>query len=97
MFRGDICSDVPVPEKKQSRQCQGCHTLPSCRPGFQYYLEISTLRELLVAIVQLAHERLGLLVNDLVSLEVASLREFLATHGTLVWPLPGMSPLVGLE
>ena len=60
-------------------------------------LQVAELGELLVARVELAGERLGGCVHDLVRAHVAALREHLAAHVAFVRTLAGVAPLVRLE
>jgi hypothetical protein len=60
------------------------------------YLEVTKLCELLAAVVELAGERLDLLVDNLVCSDIAALCERLAADVTGVWPLAGVTALMCL-
>lgn len=60
-------------------------------------LQIPELGELLAAVVELAGERLDLLVDDFVRSDVAALREGLAADVAVVWAFTGVPALVGLQ
>lgn len=60
------------------------------------YLQITQLSELLPAVIELAGERLDLLMNDFVSTYVAPLRESLPTDIATVRTFSCVSPLMCL-
>jgi hypothetical protein len=60
-------------------------------------LQISQLRELLPALVQLAGVRLRGRVDDFVGAHISVLRESFAADVAVVGALAGMAPLVGFE
>lgn len=70
------------------------------RSGFTFWrltnLKIAKLGELFPAIIKLASKRLDLLVNNHVCSDISALSEGLAADVAVIWPLPGMAPLVCL-
>ena len=60
-------------------------------------LEVAKLGELLPTIIKLAGEGLDLLVNNLVSTHVATLRKGFPTDIATVRPFAGVSPFVSLQ
>jgi hypothetical protein len=60
------------------------------------YLQIAKLSKLFSTIVKSTRERLDLLVHDLVSANIASLRKSLSADIAAVGSLPSVSPLVSL-
>ena len=61
------------------------------------HFEVAKLGELLAAVVKPACEWFDLLVDDLVSADVASLGKCLAANLASVWSFPGMPPFVCLQ
>jgi hypothetical protein len=60
------------------------------------YLQIAKLSKLFSTVVKSTRERLDLLVHDLVSANIASLRKSLSADIAAVGSLPSVSPLVSL-
>lgn len=61
------------------------------------YLQVPQLSELLATVIELASERLDLLMNDLMRSYVATLRKSLAALVAVVRSLSGMATLVSLR
>jgi hypothetical protein len=63
----------------------------------RFYLEVAELRELLPTVVELAGERLDLLMHNLVRSYVAALCECLAALLADVWSFTGVAALMCLH
>lgn len=61
------------------------------------YLQVTKLRELLAAVIELACEGLDLLVNNLMGSDIASLSECLSTDLASVWTFACVPALMGLK
>lgn len=61
------------------------------------YLEISQLCKLFTTVIEATEIRLGLVMDDLVGANVASLGKSLSADFTLVWTFASMSTFVSLE
>ena len=61
------------------------------------YLEVAQLCKLFTTVIEAAEIRLGLVMDDLVGANVASLGKSLSADFTLVWTFAGMSTFVSLE
>ena len=61
------------------------------------YLEIAQLRKLLTTVIEATEVGLGLVMDDLVGANVASLSKSLSADFTLVWTFASMSTFVSLK
>lgn len=61
------------------------------------HLQIAELSKLLSTIVKLTAERLYLLVDNLMSTNIAALSKSLAANFAAVWPFSSVSPFVCLD